>query len=705
MTKTPVLSSFSQCGSSKTLSEPLLLTSGKIQTSGPIERSKLRIRWLVLFLAALLLTCNYYCYDNPSALYAPLARQFETLAGFDQWFAAMYSVYSMPNLIIPLVGGMLVDHAGLYRSLKLFAILLLLGQSLLAFGASISAISVMIAGRFIFGLGGEAITVAQTALIERWFCNSGELALAMGLSLSISRLGSVLNNVVSPHVAIVTLSPAAAMWVGAALCVVCVCCCLALECLDRAATERIRNDTTLELAPSPPFARFNAAASNGTTTATSQPGQRGADGKKTQLLASVSAFGSPRPPPRSPIVLPSSPLAAKPSSAHRASSSQQVTTAGLEGGVAFGVGAESGGGNGGATTTTTPLYAAVPPPQSRVPLSLPLSAGTGARADASTNPPAASSSTPSLGTKMAAVQHALRDAVQATRSFSRAFWLLALCCVVVYGCVLPFNNIASVLLLYRDFFPLGSTWPVMTHFGSARGSGGGGSGGSGGITSTSNVTTFVYDSDHPHPPGVDCATVHGAATPFCSSLADAIGQASLVMSVPYVMSACLTPLLGTLVDRHGRRADLVLLSSLTLLLTHLLLSLTALPAALLLVGIGIGYSVFASVIWPAIPSIVERRQLGTAYGLITVLQNMGLVVLPILVGVVLNFWRSTVSSPVDPNPYEGVTLFFALLALCGVLCSLVLNSDPLTYRALNTAGGTLPSAAPSPVMPAPPGRA
>ena len=33
--------------------------------------------------------------------------------------------------------------------------------------------------------------------------------------------------------------------------------------------------------------------------------------------------------------------------------------------------------------------------------------------------------------------------------FGRPFWLLAGCCVVVYGCVLPFNNVASALLQAR----------------------------------------------------------------------------------------------------------------------------------------------------------------------------------------------------------------------------------------------------------------
>jgi hypothetical protein len=35
---------------------------------------------------------------------------------------------------------------------------------------------------------------------------------------------------------------------------------------------------------------------------------------------------------------------------------------------------------------------------------------------------------------------------------SHVFWVLVILCAVVYGCVLPFNNVASSLLLERDYF-------------------------------------------------------------------------------------------------------------------------------------------------------------------------------------------------------------------------------------------------------------
>ena len=51
----------------------------------------------------------------------------------------------------------------------------------------------MLVGRVIFGLGGESMSVAQSAIVSHWF-KGKELALALGVNLSVSRLGSVMNS-------------------------------------------------------------------------------------------------------------------------------------------------------------------------------------------------------------------------------------------------------------------------------------------------------------------------------------------------------------------------------------------------------------------------------------------------------------------------------------------------------------------------------
>ena len=44
-----------------------------------MEKSELRVRWLVLFLSCLLMIGNYYCFDNPAALKSQLQQHFNEI--------------------------------------------------------------------------------------------------------------------------------------------------------------------------------------------------------------------------------------------------------------------------------------------------------------------------------------------------------------------------------------------------------------------------------------------------------------------------------------------------------------------------------------------------------------------------------------------------------------------------------------------------
>jgi len=77
----------------------------------------------------------------------------------------------------------------------------------------------MILGRVVFGIGGESMQVAQNCLLFRWF-KGREVALALGLNLSVARAGSVLNDVLSPWAARGrSCGLVGAMWLGVGLCV------------------------------------------------------------------------------------------------------------------------------------------------------------------------------------------------------------------------------------------------------------------------------------------------------------------------------------------------------------------------------------------------------------------------------------------------------------------------------------------------------
>ena len=85
-----------------------------------------------------------------------------------------------------------------------FGVFLMIGQFIFAFGGSINSISTMLLGRIIFGFGGESLNITQNAMICKWFLKS-DIALPLGLTISISRLGSVLNDNISPRLATVKI--------------------------------------------------------------------------------------------------------------------------------------------------------------------------------------------------------------------------------------------------------------------------------------------------------------------------------------------------------------------------------------------------------------------------------------------------------------------------------------------------------------------
>ena len=94
---------------------------------------------------------------------------------------------------------------------------------------------------------------------------------------------------------------------------------------------------------------------------------------------------------------------------------------------------------------------------------------------------------------------------------------------------------------------------------------------------------FVYDGQHPHPPGVNCGSPKGAETPFCAALAQSIAKAGWVMSEPHHVSRShASPWFA--VDKCVATVPILCCSAVRLLVTHLMLSFTMIPAEILLAG-------------------------------------------------------------------------------------------------------------------------
>lgn len=205
-----------------------------MSTTGEIvvvkEKSQSKLRWMILVCACIMMIGNYYCYDIPAALHTQMYDYFGKPGDFESYFALLYTVYSVPNIILPFFGGFFVDKFGVRICLVVFILLITAGQVITAFGLSIKSWPVMLIGRVIFGFGGESLAVANSAVLAQWF-KGKELAFAFGLNLSVARLGSVINNVVSPALAAGT-NIQFALWFGVFLCLGSVGSVLAINTID-----------------------------------------------------------------------------------------------------------------------------------------------------------------------------------------------------------------------------------------------------------------------------------------------------------------------------------------------------------------------------------------------------------------------------------------------------------------------------------------
>ena len=102
----------------------------------------------------------------------------------------------------------------------------------------------------------------------------------------------------------------------------------------------------------------------------------------------------------------------------------------------------------------------------------------------------------------------------------------------------------------------------------------------------------------------------------------------------------LTPLFGNIYDRKGKGATIMIIGAVLLILVHAIYSIPFLNinscCNVLIIVLGIGFSLVPSAMWPSVPKIIPEKQLGTAYAMIFWVQNWGLMGVPALIGWVLN---------------------------------------------------------------------
>jgi MFS family permease len=140
-------------------------------------------RWIVLVVISLAMFGNYYIYDCVSPLADLLVKQ---LKFTDADIGLLQGIYSLPNIIMVLIGGLIIDKIGTKKANLIFAVLCMLGALITAMSSSLMPMAI---GRLVFGLGAESMIVGVTTTLARWF-KGKELSFAFGLNLTIARFGS-----------------------------------------------------------------------------------------------------------------------------------------------------------------------------------------------------------------------------------------------------------------------------------------------------------------------------------------------------------------------------------------------------------------------------------------------------------------------------------------------------------------------------------
>lgn len=190
-----------------------------------------------------------------------------------------------------------------------------------------------------------------------------------------------------------------------------------------------------------------------------------------------------------------------------------------------------------------------------------------------------------------------------------------------------------------------------------------------------------------------CVLFYSAIFPFQKFATDMLASklnidmksAAAYFSYFPIGAMVLTPFIGYYLDVKGKGASMMLYGAILLTISHLIFAFVPnetfnVPIAIMtIVILGTAFSLVPASMWPSLPKIVEERYLGSAYGSIFWVQNIGLLAVPILIG-----WSLSASNPgVSEQIAAGVEgakynytvpeLIFASFGVLAIILSLVLR--------------------------------
>ncbi len=184
------------------------------------------------------------------------------------------------------------------------------------------------------------------------------------------------------------------------------------------------------------------------------------------------------------------------------------------------------------------------------------------------------------------------------------FWLIALLCVLFYSCVFPFQKFATELMISK----------------------------------------------------------YGVSETLAGTFA----------GLPALGALFLTPVFGGMIDKKGKAASIMMLGAAMLIFVHCIYALPFIHASwvaiVLMIILGIAFSLVPSAMWPSVAKIFPVKQLGTAYALIFFIQNIGLWGIPTLIGAVLENYCIVAAEVVDGKTVNTYDYTLPMCIFTGIAC-------------------------------------
>jgi len=167
-----------------------------------------------------------------------------------------------------------------------------------------------------------------------------------------------------------------------------------------------------------------------------------------------------------------------------------------------------------------------------------------------------------------------------------------------------------------------------------------------------------------------CVLFYSAVFPFMKYAADlfvnkfgtSVDTGAFIAGLLPLGTMALTPVFGSYLDNKGKGASIMIFGSILLIVVHLTFALAPSTTAIAWVGmivLGIAFSLVPASMWPSVPKIVEDKYLGSAYAVIFMIQNVGLMIFPMLIGYVLEKVNPGVTEQIK-NGVEGAVYDYTI---------------------------------------------